>query len=77
LSHERGGEQFVVPSYCFASQLRYYRRSWSVRQPSSAGASASASSVTSGSGSVTPTASRYSMAPKVLRRTSLVLADCP
>jgi len=63
LSHERGGELFVVPSYCFAPQLSYYRPSGSVRQPSSAGASSSTSSVTSGSGSVTPTASRYSIAP--------------
>ena len=67
LSHERGGEQFVVPSYGFASQLRYYRPSGSVRQPFFddffAGASSATSSVTSGSGSVTPTASRYSIAP--------------
>ena len=81
---ERGEDQFVDLSYCLPlvvcvsglPSTRYYRPSWSVRQPSSAGASsvgASASSVTSGSGSVTPTASRYSMAPIVLRRTSLVL----
>ena len=68
LSHERGGEQFVVLSYpCLASQLRYYRPSRSVRQPFFdaffAGASSATSSVTSGSGSTTPTASRYSIAP--------------
>jgi len=72
LSHERGGEQFVVPSYlCLASQLSYYRPSGSVRQPffdaffagASSATSSVTSSVTSGSGSVIPTASRYSIAP--------------
>jgi len=71
LSHERGGELFVVPSYCFASQLRYYRPSGSLRQPffdaffagASSATSSATSSVTSGSGSLTPTASRYSIAP--------------
>ena len=69
LSHERGGEQFVVPSYGFASQLSYYRRSWSGRQPSSAGASTSdssdavSSSADFDSGNSTPVPDKYSIAP--------------
>jgi hypothetical protein len=51
----------------FPSQLSYYTAFWSDRQPSSttsvSDTSGFASSVTSGSGSFTPTASRYSIAP--------------
>ena len=48
----------------FPSQLVYYRPSWSERQPSSTGTSPSTSSDTEGgSGSFTPIASRYSIAP--------------
>jgi len=54
-------------SSAFPSQLVHYNTFWSDRQPSSttsvSDTSGFASSVTSGSGSFTPTASRYSIAP--------------
>ena len=53
---------FIDALTFFASQLTYYNAFWSVRQPSST-TSVSASSVTSGSGNLTPVASKYSIAP--------------
>jgi len=62
LSHERGGELSVVPSYGFASQLSYYRPSCSDRQPSSSDTESS-SKVDSDSGRTTPVPDKYSIAP--------------